>query len=174
MKIYMFDKTGRYVREFENLKEARKVAISKIRTSQMKQSFKNPFITPNCKFFIARNLFRETNTAHGYIFTFEDDERIRKNEQGVIWLDCIDESTKMEDYLTEDIKYKPVERKFDTLKSSDKVILCIRNNIFGDDEILTARTVEDARKKTGAKFIWGALLGENKTSNGWSFKFATI
>ena len=174
MKIFMFDKTGKYIATLNNIKEARKIAISKIRACQVYQGLDKPFITPGYKIFVARNLFREVNTAHGYIFTFEDDERIRKDEQGTIWLDCIDESTKMEDYLSEEIKYKPVERKYDTLRSSDKVILCIKKGLVGNEEITVARTVDEARQKTGAKFIWGALLNENKTSNGWSFKFAKI
>ena len=174
-KIYMFDVTGKYIKTFDSIIEAKELCLDKLRREQYKEGIEKPYIVAKHRIYIARNLFREVSTAHGYIFTFEDDERIRKTEDGIIWLDCVDENTtKMEDYITGIVNYKPVDKKYDAMECPNRVIVCYKNNQIGDEEIIIVKTVAEAKKRTGAKFVWGSLLGENKTSNGWSFKYAKI
>ena len=73
-KICMFDVTGKYIKTFDSIIEAKELCLDKLRSEQYKEGIEKPYIVAKHRIYIARNLFREVSTAHGYIFTFEDDE----------------------------------------------------------------------------------------------------
>ena len=182
MKILQFDKDGRLLEIYGSVKEAKE---------------------DNEAYHLLSCLFREVKTTGGFIYTFENDERIVRDVEGNIVglniFDCIEFPTPEYEYYKsgfmlfkapeiyrktepEDIlefmlhgcydcdenyvvKYSELNKKYD---SAHKVVICwLNNKWFG-----TYQSVAEARKATGAKYIWGCLLNEVKTSGGFSFKFA--
>ena len=187
-KILQFDKFGRYKATFNSVSEIR----------AMIQPFNYHFDTMKNNSYILRNLFRESYTAFSSIFAFDNDERIIYKDGQPYRLDAIEEfhqykpspnfnpytdkngnnflifntleECKNLDYVQ--VIYKPLVKKFDQMESK-YYILCKFAEEYGKEPVVV-RNVKAARELTGAKQIWGCLLGECKVSNGVKFEFITF
>jgi len=165
-KILQFDKYGKYVRTFDSYDDV---------MAAFKNQWNN-FDFEKRPIYLKRVLFRECKSCFGNVFAFEDDERISYKNGKPAYLDVIEEITVKDN--KEYIKYKEPKLKYDTVKLNANKVMVVRDYKYISKKqiILDALffdSIDHARNATGAKQIWGCLLGENKASNGYVFKFVS-
>ena len=155
MKVLMFDRLGKFVKEFESVDDAR--------------------ANSGCKNVI-RSLFREATQTNGYIFAFEKDERIDEegnlnvidyfvqyDPSGLIQIGTYKTLEECPDQEMAVARYLPLDKKFD---SRPYRVECW----FGKKKIGVFDSVGEARKVTGSPCIWANIFGECKTTNEFVFK----
>ena len=155
MKVLQFDKYGRYITSFESVGQAKEAT--------------------GCKNII-RCLFREAVQTNGFIFAFENDERIQEDgnlkvmdfivqydDSGVLQIGVFKTPEECPNLNTASVHYLEAEKKFD-----DKPMRI--DCWLGKKKIGTFDSVAEARRITGSPCIWANLFGECKTTNDFVFK----
>ena len=155
MKVLQFDKFGKYITEFESVNAAKEAT--------------------GCKHLI-RCLFRETAQSGGFIYAFENDERLDENgnlkvydylvqydPSGTLPVGYYKTPEECIDLERVSVHYLELEKKFD--EKSYRIDCWL-----GKKKIGTFDNVAEARKVTGSPCIWSNLLGECKTTNDFVFK----